>query len=142
MGQLGGGIMLPEMAGRGEDLSVTTVALPLPPSVNGLFPGGRRRHKSAAYKAWEQEAALWVSRAVQPHPYRYGKLPIPPPGTRWSLHQFIFLADWRSDMDNRYKASIDFLCRLYRLNDRYLVQHSALRCTGKATGIVNVLGWE
>lgn len=134
-------LLLPEMAGREEDFAVTTVALPLPPSTNSLYPGRARRRKSEEYKAWGEEAQLWVSMSQQPHLYRYGTLGVAPERAQWKLHQFIFMKDWRSDMDNRYKASIDFLCGLYGLSDRYLVQHSAVRCFGPETGIVNVVSW-
>lgn len=137
--QLGGVLLLPAMAGRNGNFSVTTVALPLPPSTNSLFPGFRRRHKSAEYKAWEQEAALWL--LEQPHLLTYGGLPQAPPKARWKLHLYVVLPNWRSDMDNRYKATIDFLAPRFNLQDRYLIQHTAVRCTGTQTGIVAVLEW-
>lgn len=139
MARVGGTLVLPQMAGRGEDIAATVVALPLPPSTNSLFPGRARRHRSAEYERWLAEAPLWLRE--QPQLWRYGSLVKPPPKARWLLHQFIFLPNWRSDMDNRYKASIDFLCASFGLSDRYLVQHSALRCTGPLTGVVNLLGW-
>jgi Holliday junction resolvase RusA-like endonuclease len=36
--------------------SELVIALPRPPSVNGLFPGKGRRHRSAEYEAWIKEA--------------------------------------------------------------------------------------
>ncbi len=44
------------------------LVLPFPPTVNGLYPGRGRRHKSARYKEWLDDAMRALI-AQRPHPY-------------------------------------------------------------------------
>lgn len=43
-----------------------TITLPMPPSTNSLFPGQRRRYRSAEYEAWITEAGWELKRQRPP----------------------------------------------------------------------------
>lgn len=93
--------------------------LPVPPSVNGLFPGKTRRFKSAKYKAWI-EAAGWEIKAQKVRPVS-GPYAIT-----------IELAETlRGDVDNRTKACLDLLVS-HRLtpDDSKAVSVTACRSPG------------
>lgn len=88
--------------------------LPLPPSVNQLYPGKVRRHKSDAYYAWEKQAAIAL--------HQQGLYPAewPPTSHIWHLAVQCFLADRRRDIDNTLKSGIDFIASYFALSDNYL----------------------
>ncbi len=51
-------------------MTLASLTLPFPPSVNGLYPGKARRHKSKRYKAWIKEAG-WTLKTQEPiHRFR------------------------------------------------------------------------
>lgn len=77
-----------------------TLVLPVPPSANDLFDGGRktrRRFKSDRYKAWENEADGCLYQ--QKHGVVVGKYIV-----EISLPEMM-----RGDIDNRAKGVVDFL---------------------------------
>lgn len=75
------------------------ILMPFPPSLNSLFPGKQRRHKSKAYEAWIREAGYML--LSQKHD-RFD-CPI-------SVHYFFGRPDKRKrDLDNLFKAPNDFL---------------------------------
>lgn len=98
------------------------VCLPLPPSINHAFPTRNgRRVKSPEYMRWNQEATLVANAAGVPF------VPSRPVPVSWSLDTYFVMADWRSDMDNRYKVLIDWLCRRLALTDNRLLQQFSAR---------------
>ncbi len=75
------------------------LVLPFPPSLNSLFPGKQRRHKSKAYEAWIREAGYMLLNQ------RLGKFDRP-----ISVHYYFGRPDKRKrDLDNLFKAPNDFL---------------------------------
>lgn len=89
-------------------------SLPLPPSVNQLYPGKVRRHKSDAYFAWEKVAAVSLhDQGFWPHQHQ-------PTTHKWAIHVVCHLPDRRRDMDNTLKAGIDFMASFFALSDNYL----------------------
>lgn len=95
--------------------------LPLPPSVNQLYPGKVRRHKSDEYYAWELKAAL-AMREQHLDPFVHQTTT-----HRWRVKVECYMLSWRADMDNTVKAGIDFIAGWFRLDDRYLVELHMLR---------------
>lgn len=83
-----------------EPNRVTVICLPMPPSVNGLFSGQKRRFRSPEYKAWAMEAGLQLNR----------QKPVSVAG-RVSL--LIEVAEPKTkraqDLDNKTKALLDLL---------------------------------
>lgn len=87
--------------------------VPLPPSLNQLYPGKVRRHKSDKYKAWIRDATLMLN---QQHiekfnvpvsiSYAFGK-----PDNR------------RRDLDNLFKACNDLLVSYGIIEDDSLIHH-------------------
>jgi len=75
--------------------------LPYPPSVNQLFAGKSRRHKSEQYKNWLKLAAIQLKQESEHIQLHKGQV---------SLY-FAFRApdNCRRDIDNLLKATIDFL---------------------------------
>ena len=75
------------------------VIMPFPPSLNSLFPGRHRRHKSKAYVAWIRAAEyMLLSQKLQ-------RIEVP-----MSVHYFFGRPDKRKrDLDNLFKAPNDFL---------------------------------
>lgn len=86
---------------------MTSLFLPFPPSVNGLFNGKARRFKSDGYKEWlkEAKADLDAQKYID--------------GFKWKNHTgqvritlMLKAPDNRlSDVDNRIKAVLDFLVK-------------------------------
>ena len=99
--------------------------LPLPPSVNQLYPGKVRRHKSDAYFHWEKEAA-YALRLQGLHPSDHQ-----PTTHIWSLEIRCCLPDRRRDIDNTLKAGIDFIASFFSLSDNYLDSITITRETDK-----------
>lgn len=85
--------------------------LPLPPSVNQLYPGKVRRHKSDKYYAWEREAD------VAAHAQRLVRAQWDPTDHFWRLEIKCYMADKRRDVDNTLKAGIDFIADFFALQD-------------------------
>lgn len=90
--------------------------LPIPPSVNGLFPGKERRFKSPQYKAWITEAQ-WDIKAQKPKPVK----------GRFAL--WIDLPEGMAgDISNRIKAVEDLLVAVcLTADDRHAVSVTACR---------------
>ena len=102
-----------------------TFTLPLPPSVNQLYPGKVRRHKSDAYFAWEVEAAMHLRKqGLYPAEYK-------PTTHIWTLEIGCYLADRRRDIDNTLKSGIDFIASFFGLSDNYLDDIHIVRHTDK-----------
>lgn len=85
-----------------------TLTLPIPPSVNDLFDGGRktkRRFKSDRYKAWEDEADGCLYQQKCSATFQQMSLPV--------IGAYVVEINlpemMRGDIDNRSKAVIDFL---------------------------------
>lgn len=102
-----------------SDLSVVNLRLPVPPSVNGAFCNisGAGRSRTAAYRAWANEAG-WVLLAQKPPHLGTASTSIAivvnlPPGRR-------------GDIDNRIKCCLDLLVA-HRVidDDRYVNKVSA-----------------
>ncbi len=51
-------------------MTLASITLPFPPSVNNLFPGKHSRHKSKRYKAWIKEAGLTILTQEPIHRFR------------------------------------------------------------------------
>lgn len=117
------------------------VCLPLPPSVNSAFPTVRgRRVKSGTYLSWLAESEWYAKGQGTPHVNKRKER------TFWSLDTYFFFENWRSDMDNRYKALIDWLCTRLGLQDNYLLEHYSRRFNvdapnygGELTGVIAVV---
>jgi Holliday junction resolvase RusA-like endonuclease len=127
-------------ARKSSGWAANVAALPLPPSTNGLFAGKVRRYKSKAYKAWEKEAAPWwdASPLSQQAAWPLDKAVV----VLWTLDLYVFMPTWRGDLDNEFKAVIDFLCERTGLRDNRLVELHAKRITGheKLCGLVLGVG--
>lgn len=77
--------------------------LPIPPSVNGLFPGKAKRYKSAEYKAWIEAAKLQIALyKVRPWVASVSK----PFGIEYTVVGPMNMA---ADLANREKALTDLL---------------------------------
>lgn len=101
-----------------------TVDLPLPPSANHLFANahGAGRVKTAAYKAWIEEARYCVITAWRAagKPEVGAKVPM-------GMHLRLGLSDRRRDASNCVKAIEDVLARELpipddRYNDRIFIE--------------------
>lgn len=115
--------------------------LPLCPPLNNLYPTrGKRRVKSERYEAWEQEAWGWY------HEQGWAYSAPVDPGLRWYLDMVLFMPNWGSgDLDNRNKATIDFLCAHRGLQDKYLMRLREVRVTdgSRLAGVVLTYGtWK
>jgi len=101
-------------AEEGEQLAYE---LPLPPSLNHLYPSGSdgRRHISNDYAIWKEQA-LWSLKLM--HPGR----DTPPDQTTWGLLATMQMPDWRRrDLDGKLKALIDTLAEFFGLDDNRLL---------------------
>jgi crossover junction endodeoxyribonuclease RusA len=77
----------------------TVVVLPFPPSVNGVFRRHNGSHLSERYKAWRDEAAIWLSQQQSA-----------PVGGRVFVSLDYRAPDRRvRDLDNLLKAPLDLL---------------------------------
>jgi len=84
---------------------MTTLFLPFPPSVNGMFNGKVRRFKSDGYKLWLLDAKRELDIAKYKAGFSWknhiGKV---------EVHMLLRAPDNRvQDVDNRIKAVLDFL---------------------------------
>jgi len=73
--------------------------LPVPPSLNGLYPGKTRRYKSRAYKNWLAEADIAFKQQESRHI----------PGRVHVYYRLHFPDNRRRDVANYEKAVSDFL---------------------------------
>lgn len=103
-----------------------TLDLPLPPSANHLFANahGAGRVKTAAYKAWIEEARWHVIAA-----WRAAGKPEVGANVPMRLHLQLGLSDRRRDASNCVKAIEDILARELpipddRYNDRILIERN------------------
>lgn len=103
-----------------------TATLPLPPSANALFRNikGGGRTKTAAYKAWIDEAGYHLMQAWR----EAGKPEIAPQPMRLTIE--LGLINRRRDAGNCLKAIEDLLCRCLpvpddRWNDRIVIERSS-----------------
>lgn len=110
---------------EGWNREVPFLVLPLCPPLNNLYPTrGKFRVKSKQYLAWE-EMAEWFF--MQQH---WNLVPPHLSGLRWVLDMAVFMPNWASgDLDNRNKATIDFLCANRGLQDKYLMRLREVRVT-------------
>ena len=123
----------------------TVLCLPLPPSLNTAFPTvNGRRVKSGAYKSWLADCEWYaLAQGVVTHDKC-------PPGTYWGLTTYFFFENYRSDMDNRYKTLIDWLCKRLGVQDNYLLEHYSRRFNvlsptygGELTGVIAIVSlWK
>lgn len=111
---------------------IRTFRLPLPPSVNQLYPGKLRRHKSDKYYAWELAAAI-AMRQQQCYPFEHDTTQ-----HHWALDVWCVMPNWKGDMDNTIKAGVDFIAGWFRLDDRYLTKLHIERYTGPAQWTVTL----
>jgi hypothetical protein len=116
---------VPVAEGQQFNTRDTVMVLPLAPPLNNLYPSrGKVRVKSARYRAWEDEAAGWYLMQGFQH------LPREDPALHWYLDMVMFMPNWGSgDLDNRNKATIDFLCSMRGLQDKYLMRLREVRVT-------------
>jgi Holliday junction resolvase RusA-like endonuclease len=101
--------------------------LPLPPSVNQLYPGKVRRHKSDAYYQWERVADYSL------HKQGLTRAEWKPTTHVWQLEITCYLSDRRRDIDNTLKSGIDFIAGFFALSDNYLDEITIKRVTDKQT---------
>lgn len=87
---------------EGEVTTTLQITLPMPPSVNTLYPTrGERRVKSRAYKTWIDTAWWYLRGTYGPQPKLKG---------RYRLHYLLPLKDKRArDASNYEKAITDLL---------------------------------
>lgn len=104
---------------------IRTFTLPLPPSVNQLYPGKIRRHKSDKYYAWELEAAV-VMRAQYLPQWEHSTTK-----HHWKLRIDCYMGSWLGDMSNTLKAGEDFIAGWFKLDDRYDVEITMVRHVSK-----------
>lgn len=91
-----------------------TYDLPMPPSVNALYPGMRRRHKSKAYNAWIKEAGTEI--LVQGRKHLSGKVDV--------LYELGRIHDRRKrDASNYEKGISDLLVSMVIIDDDSLIEH-------------------
>jgi Holliday junction resolvase RusA-like endonuclease len=127
-------------ARKSHGWAANVAVLPLPPGVNNLFPGKQRRYKSQEYKLWLAEALDWwklsplSGQAAWPLDKSAKVL--------WTLDTYVFIPMWQGDLDNKFKAPIDFLCAMTGLQDSRLVEIHAQRITGpdRLRGMVLAVG--
>lgn len=107
--------------------------LPIPPSVNALYPGKVRRYKSDAYKAWLKEA--WA--ALLPEKSKITKVTAPCSVT----YRLGFFSDKRRrDLCNREKALSDFLVAEEVLEDDCLIHRLVMEWADDVPeGLVEVI---
>lgn len=111
----------------------------MPPSTNALFNPHPKFGliKSAEYRDWEAEVFLTAKKYFSgPRPYLR---------QHWGLKMtFGFPKSniWRRDLDNSCKASIDAICKLSGLADRYLISLTVEKDfadTAQVVGVVTLL---
>lgn len=112
--------------------------MPMPPSINRFYfnnpKSGRGRIKTTEARVWEKEALLSCRR------YFNGRRCVR--FQQWGLDlQFGFARSriWRCDMNNFYKASIDMLCQLTGLDDRYCIAERYVKVLTDCDQIVGTL---
>lgn len=107
--------------------------LPIPPSVNALYPGKVRRYKSDAYKAWLKEA--WA--ALLPEKSKIRKMTTPCSVT---YRIGLFSDKRRRDLCNREKALSDFLVAEGVLEDDCLIHRLVMEWADDVPeGLVEVI---
>lgn len=85
-----------------------TLRLPIPPSVNAAYANAKTgrgvgRYKTKRYKSWERQADWWCASAGL---FRTGQRPF----TTGPANVIVRLPmTMRGDVDNRLKATVDFL---------------------------------
>lgn len=94
----------------------------MPPSVNALFAGFKRRYKSKKYKAWEKEASLILTneyQGIQMNPDVWLKM-------RIDLHTPLYYKNGnvkRIDCANYEKATTDMVSEFLGFNDMMIVDN-------------------
>lgn len=98
---------------HGEPRQRLCVTLPLPPSVNQLYPTVRgRRRLSLVGQAYKHDAGWLIKEAAMKLPWRTR------PGQRYQLEIVLYFPDMRSDISNRIKAVEDTTAAALGFNDR------------------------
>jgi len=104
--------------------------LPFPPSLNSLFPGKQRRHKSRAYELWIINARRMLNEQITGHievpvqvHYKFGR----PKDKR------------RRDVFNYEKAISDILVSYGILEDDYLIQRGTVEWANDVEGVEVVI---
>ncbi len=90
---------------------MSSVWIPFPPSLNSLFPGKSRRHKSEKYEAWIYEA----KRALAQQSFTQFTKPVS------ISYKFGKPDNRKRDIDNLFKAPNDLLVACGMLKDDSLV---------------------
>lgn len=112
----------------------TVLALPFPPSVNGLYDGGKntsRRFISDRYKAWQDDA--YYALLGQRHRSHRHKEPVQvvytfsPPDKR------------RRDVFNYEKAVSDFLVKHRIIEDDSLIERGVVQWSTHTAGVTVVI---
>ena len=108
---------------------ITFITIPAPPSTNALFKNtpGRGRAKTAAYKAWIDEAG-WKLKAQKPAAVQ-GRVVVVIGIERES---------GLSDIDNRSKALLDLLVAHKVIKDDRYVTAFAMAWAAKADGLARI----
>lgn len=115
---------------------MTRIELPYPPSINAAFANGgnkRGRHKTPAYRAWEQLAALCIKDS---HRVGYGP---------YSLHIALKRPDKRRrDLGNTEKVISDLLVAHGVVKDDCLAERITLQWDAglSAECVVIIQAWE
>lgn len=110
-----------------------TLSFPLPPSANHCFPTNfatGRRYRSSEYEHWKKEAGFTILTQIK----NQGGLETYPKGQNWAIDLRIYFTKEhfnKSDLDNRLKPTIDLLCSITGLKDRYLLGIIANKLAGE-----------
>lgn len=127
-------------ARKGYGWAANVGVLPLPPSTNNLFPGRERRYKSVEYRRWLAEAEEWWAESPISHQAAWplDKQPV----VLWVVDFYAFMPTWLGDLDNKFKAPIDYICTKTGLRDNRLVEIHAKRITSpnRLKGLVFAIG--
>lgn len=105
--------------------------LPLPPSANSLFANHPRTHgrfPTREYVVWKNEAGRILEIYKRKFPFA-----IESRKTKWVISYNIYLPKnkiWKSDVDNRIKPLNDIFCKIFELDDRYLMEVHANKFEG------------
>ena len=109
-------------------MTSTVICLPLPPSVNGLFAGQKRRYRSKPYETWIVSAGWELKR----------QRPVPVPG---KVHLAMEVAEPKTqrltDLDNRWKAVSDLLVThgIIEGDDQRFVRRIVLEWSSAISGV-------
>jgi Holliday junction resolvase RusA-like endonuclease len=120
-------------------MNVVTLDLPLAPSANSIWRVNRTTGKpylNPRYRAWKKDALsrLWTQKPKGGFPFFAGAFSV----------QIIVALKMRGDVDNRIKATMDFLADPARIiaNDKHAHSASIARSADIAKGYCRVIVFD